>query len=50
MQVITLDSVCSGQMNAEHNEHLVPYLESFDLGHNEHPFLFSVLEVAVFGV
>ena len=49
MQVITLDSVCSGQMNAEHNEHLVLYLESYDLEHNEHRFPFPVLEVAVFG-
>ena len=45
-----MDSVCSGQMNAEHNEHLVLYLEFFDLGHNEHGILFPVLEVAVFGV
>ena len=37
-QVVKLGSVCSGQMNAEHNEHLELYFVSFALGQNAQRF------------
>ena len=37
-------------MNAEHNEYLALYLESFGLGQCKQRFLFPVLEVAAMGV
>ena len=48
-QVVTLGFVCSGQMNAEHNEHLELYFVSFALGQNAQRFLFPFPEFAGIG-
>ena len=46
-QVVTLGSVCSGQMNAEHNEQLELYFVSFALGQNARRFFFLFLNLLV---
>ena len=46
-QVVLLDSVCSGQRNAEHVEHLALYLVSFDLGQSAQRFLFPLPKLAI---
>ena len=40
-QVVTLGSVCSGQMNAEHNKYLELYFVSFALGQNAQQFYYQ---------
>ena len=45
-KVITLGSICSGHMYAEHKEHLILYLASFNIEQNAQQFLFPALKLA----